>query len=267
MAQKIHCSCGALVPAEDINLDRMIAKCAACDAVFKFELSSPVEDALRIPQPEALRVEREGDTVRLRHRWFEPMLHLPVLGFSVAWMAFLIGWYSMDNALLFMIFPIVHVAVGLGMLWFVARGLLNRTEIVVTPRRLTGSSGPIPPGKRTSLHREAVIGIFVRENNAKYMKWVPDEKKAHAKATMRTYSIWVQLTGDREARLATMLRSKPMALFIEQELEELLGLTPQAVYGEVDVPAGLRRPIPQARTAGALAVAEVEDAQGGLSER
>ncbi|MGK0360870.1 MAG: hypothetical protein ACI9U2_003184 [Bradymonadia bacterium] len=256
-----------MVAAEDINLDRMLAKGTACDAIFKIELSSPVADGLRIPRPEALHVHREGDTVRLWHRWFEPVLHLPLLGSSIVWMAFLIGWYSIANSLLFMTFPLVHVAVGLGMLWFVARGLLNRTEIAVTPHLLTGSSGPIAPGKSLKFHREAVVGVFVREDNSKYMKRVPDWKKAHAKATMQSYSVWVQLTGDREARLATMLRSKPMALFIEQELEDLLGLTPQAVYGEVEVPQGLRRRVRKPRVAGALAVADVEDAHGGLSER
>src|SRR5689334_20823311 len=71
--------CGAVVPAEDVNIDRGIGKCRKCNAVID------VEAALRgagagtgfrqrqpAPQPRSITVEDLGGGMRLTHRWFGP---------------------------------------------------------------------------------------------------------------------------------------------------------------------------------------------------
>ena len=74
---KIACkSCGARVPADDVNIDNMLAKCRQCDAVFDIsnqvhgreqQPSAPLMDAPsmhrrrpQVPLPPGIQVTRSG---------------------------------------------------------------------------------------------------------------------------------------------------------------------------------------------------------------
>lgn len=168
----------------------------------------------------------------------------------------------MANSLIFMIFPILHVAVGLGMSWYAVRGIFNRTEVSVTPHLIKATVGPIFPCKAAQFPREDVTGIFVRENPSRFAGMAPNSTNT----PRETFAVWVQLTGDREACLAAVVPSKPAALFIEQEIEAELGLTPQRVPGAVDVPEGLRRRLPKVLDRGALAMSDPRSSRGALSD-
>src|SRR5438309_11460010 len=89
--------CRSLIDACDVNLDHLVAKCRHCHEVFSFADQLPASDRsvkLRVPQPERLRVEDDGERRRIVQRWFGPMFIF--LGFfCVAWDGFLFFWYSM----------------------------------------------------------------------------------------------------------------------------------------------------------------------------
>lgn len=56
MSMQIQCrSCRAKIQAEDVNLDRMLAKCRACNAIFDF---SNQVDAPPTPSPAKARRDR-----------------------------------------------------------------------------------------------------------------------------------------------------------------------------------------------------------------
>jgi len=68
--------CGAAVPARDVNIMRMFAKCEACSNVFSFvNLSGKPEAAedkrVPPPRPKGLRIENWGGNLRLSQRWFQ----------------------------------------------------------------------------------------------------------------------------------------------------------------------------------------------------
>jgi hypothetical protein len=94
--------CQALIPAEDVNLETLWAKCRNCDEVFSFAESAPAAAPprkRRLPagQPEGFRVEELGQTQRITRRWFMPQAWFLIF-FCLAWDSFLVFWYSMAFA-------------------------------------------------------------------------------------------------------------------------------------------------------------------------
>lgn len=75
--------------------------------------------------------------------------------FCLAWNAFLVVGLSESQEetpmlWLFLLFPIVHVAVGVGLTYYTLAGFLNFTEVTVRGGTLTVRQGPLPwKGNRT----------------------------------------------------------------------------------------------------------------------
>src|SRR5580698_917064 len=113
---QIQCStCGVVVPAADVNLDRMVAKCVGCNAVFDVSdqlsaggirrrrpkvalprgrrvLKDEIEQG---PTSEPYRTDATGrHEVVLERSWFTPTLFFMTF-FCIVWDSFLISWYSM----------------------------------------------------------------------------------------------------------------------------------------------------------------------------
>jgi len=159
-ATKLTCpDCGAVIPAEDINIDRALAKCRACNAVVDVEQAlrgrggAPTPGKRpRVPQPPAIKFEQFGNGMRLARRWFVWSVVFLTF-FCIAWDSFLIFWYSValrpGGPLIMVVFPVVHVAVGVGLTYFTLAIYLNRTTLEVDESRLTVRIGPLPwPGNR-----------------------------------------------------------------------------------------------------------------------
>jgi DNA-directed RNA polymerase subunit RPC12/RpoP len=110
--------------------------------------------------PEKLRIEELGDELTLSWSWFNWAVAF-LIPFCIAWNGFLVGWYSMAShmgdagmpgpmKIIFLVFPIGHVAVGLGLLYACLAMLFNRTTIRVGRGQLAVKHGPIYfPGGRT----------------------------------------------------------------------------------------------------------------------
>ncbi len=87
---QIHCKqCGAQIPAEHLNLNRLIAKCTSCNSVFSF--ADQVEDTgstqyverLAVPMPKRIEVNIFGGRLQITRRWFSlksNMVHSPWRG-------------------------------------------------------------------------------------------------------------------------------------------------------------------------------------------
>jgi hypothetical protein len=116
------------------------------------ERGRPLEQSI-VPCPDDLHVEEQGDRLTIWWRWFQPSLILLIF-FCVAWNAFLLVWYGMAVGfggiapwpvrLLMFVFPLAHVAVGVGLSYFTLAGLLNTTRIVIDSGSLVLRHGPIP---------------------------------------------------------------------------------------------------------------------------
>jgi hypothetical protein len=177
----------------------------------------------RIGIPDRFEIDNAAGAFRIRWKWSK-LVAIPLLFFSVAWDGFLLAWYmgavSRGNAsLIELVFPIGHVAAGLAILYVAIAFLANTTTVAVASGQITVSHQPVPwPGSRT-LHTTEIRQLFCCERRG-------------SKGS-RSYDVMARLTSDREVKLLSGLSDEREARFLEQRIEERLGLPNMAVAGEL----------------------------------
>ena len=185
-----------------------------------------------VPIPDELQVETFGDELMIRWRWFSWAV-LFLIPFAIAWNAFLIGWYAMATGIgadlpgpmkwVFLIFPIGHVAVGLGLVYAILTMLFNRTTVRVRHGELSVSHGPIfyPGSKSLPVDDIAQLYCTVELNPGK-----------HGAANLR-HPLHAQLKSGRSVVLIKSSTNRNLLRAVEQLLEQHLKLEDQPVDGEV----------------------------------
>jgi hypothetical protein len=180
---------------------------------------------------------KRGDLV-VRRRWFEPAQHIFVGFFCVFWDGSLVVWYLMAGAvvtgreapggmpsgigLLFLLFPLIHVAVGVGLTYSVIAAIFNTTEVGVRGDSFFVRHGPIPWRGNRTLPARAITQFFCEE------KLTTTKNRVS-----RTYHLSAILDGGERVRLVSDLPEVEQALFLEHALEERLGIVDVPVAGEV----------------------------------
>lgn len=119
--------------------------------------------------PEGLDVFATDEGMVIRRGWRTWMI-VPAAIFALVWDAFLVFWYSMafgkgDVPWIVVVFPIGHVAVGIGITYWVMCSLVNRTDIVVSQNGVRVFTGPMPwPGNK-SVPAGEISEVLVRERS------------------------------------------------------------------------------------------------------
>ena len=236
---QLHCqTCHSPLRAEDVRLDIAVAKCHVCDAVFDLsgrkDPGQPVVPArpklvrAKAAVPPRFHVEEQGTSTRISWRWFSAK-HLMMLAFCVFWDGFLFFWYgtaltAKNPPLIMLLFPLLHVGVGVWLTYTTLAGLLNRTDIDVNRTELTLRHGPLPwPGNQT-LPGRSLAQLYVEE--------VIKQRKNGQ--TTEYHLLAVDREG-RKVKLLTNLDEKDQALYLEQLLERRLGIEDAPVDGELAV--------------------------------
>jgi hypothetical protein len=123
------------------------------------------------PIPEGLDILQDGDAVVIRRSWFSHIVWFLIF-FCIAWDSFLIFWYKMalfgsDHGpssfhLIAILFPIGHVAVGLGLTYFVFCLFLNQTDVILRPDALTIQTHPLPWRGNQTIPASELVSFSVR---------------------------------------------------------------------------------------------------------
>jgi hypothetical protein len=178
-------------------------------------------------------VARGGDLV-IETRWFEPRRHLGMLAFVLFWDGFLVAWYrtlfrgdaharTIDAmAVLFALFPAVHVAIGIGLTYRLLAAFLNKTRVGLREGVLFVQHGPVPWRGNLALPAASIRQLFCEERVVK-------ERRGET----RSYALAALVEGGARVPLLPGLGSADQVLFLEQELEERLGIADGEVEGEV----------------------------------
>ncbi len=269
---KLHCpDCAAQIPSRDINITQLVAKCEACNSVFIFEDQlrgeqveiAPQRDGIERPElalPSGMSLNTDDGRLVITRRWFSCM-SLPLVGFALCWDAFLVLWYTMalqapgPISAIAVLFPLIHVAVGLGVTYYSAAMLINRTKIEADDEKITIWHGPIPWRGNRALFTQAVAQLYVSR-----------EQKTNRRTgeTTESFGVHALLDDQTSVNLVNGLSSRFQALFIEQELERCLEIRPATVQGEyVPMPHELSGGV-TGRESGSLSLAR-ERPSGGVS--
>ncbi len=182
-----------------------------------------------VPRPASLQIADDGWSYELSWRWFRPVF-LFLVFFCIAWDSFLVFWYAMAIGggppfpfnLIMILFPIAHVAVGVGLTWYTLCGFVNRTVVAVRNHELTVRHGPLPwPGNLT-LDAGDIRQFYVREKVSRGKN-----------GTSVTYDVEVIQSAGNCRKLITGLDSSDLALAIEQGLEQHLRIVDEPIAGEL----------------------------------
>jgi hypothetical protein len=223
--------CGAPIGAEALNLDRLVAKCAFCNAVFSFadqlepaEQPRPAAERFAVPMPKGFDVQARTGQLQIVRKWFSG-LYIFLTVFTLFWNGFMVVWFTI--ALTQGIWPMaafgtLHGAVGIGLLYYTLAGYLNKTVIQVDRRELTITHGPLPwPGNRR-LNPFDLAQLYTRER-----------LHHHRNSTSTTYEVYAILQDGTRQKLLSGLHEIEQALYIEQEIERFLEIEDRPVRGEL----------------------------------
>ena len=180
---------------------------------------------IKAPIPEHISMEQISGGLLFSYRWFSPAF-IFVAFFAIVWDGFLVFWYgiatSQDAPLVMLLFPIVHVLVGIGITYFALAGFYNKTLVLAGEGKLTIQHVPLPwPGNRvlqaadlTQLYSEERV---IRTRNGTQMK----------------YQLNAITRGNKKIALLSNLTAPDQVRFLEHKLEEYLGIADIPVEGEM----------------------------------
>ncbi|MGC4122270.1 MAG: hypothetical protein QM765_48345 [Myxococcales bacterium] len=226
-------NCGATIDSRDVHEDLAIAKCRYCSTVLDLARRDPAGEGpatarpgrASVPMPERFSVDEGPGGLSIEWRWFT-FKTIFLIFFCLFWDGFLVVWYQSaftDREWVAILFPVLHVAVGVSMTWTAIAQLFNRTRIVASRGSLRIQHSPLPwPGNRV-LKLSDIDQLFCDETVHK-----GDD------STTYTYNLRAMLHGtSKRLKLIGSLDRPDQALFLEQQLERFLGIEDRPVHGEL----------------------------------
>ncbi len=246
-------NCGIQLPDYDIDPYTAIGRCGSCCAVINFRDhpnfrgrvfadeeqqdesgERPRTDGkirMKVPMPASITVEQLGRQLRITRKWFNYSCIFMAF-FCIFWDVSLITWYyfaltvySKDpfSYTVMLLFPVLHVAVGIGLTYSTMAGFLNKTFIDVNDYELSISHGPLPWPAVHNINSAQLEQLYCQEHISRGKNGIT-----------RTYSVNAILKGDnRKVTLLSGLNEPDQALFVEQEVETHLDIMDRHVPGEI----------------------------------
>jgi hypothetical protein len=178
----------------------------------------------QIPLPPRMEIVRRHDGIALVRHW-RGWRTIFFTAFAVAWNGFLVVWYSMAAATgntSMMLFPLLHVAVGLGLAYYVVASWVNRTYVAATGSKLAVRHEPVPWFGKRDLDAHRVEQL-----------WSKERIHRTKNGTRRSWELRARMRDGADVKVVGGLDAVEQALFLEQELEKWLGCEDAKIAGEV----------------------------------
>lgn len=175
--------------------------------------------------PKSISKNNTGIGIEFVWSHFKPMAFF-LLFFCAIWNGFLIFWYfglnTTDMPLIAKLFPIGHIAVGIGLTYYTVSLFIDKTSISINNGILRVKDFPLPLGNTKNINIIDIKQIYVSE------KISSDENSSSSSFVL------MAITNDGKLiKIVKGLNEKEEALFLEQELEKILNIQPESVKGEV----------------------------------
>lgn len=119
------------------------------------------------------------------------------------------------------VFPLVHLALGLGLTYFTAAGLFNTSTLRITPSTLSVQHDPLPWIGEVKIPVPDIDQLYTEEFQSSRNKSGP------------TYILYVLTWDERKIKLLSNLDAPDVGVFIETQVESWLNLPDEPVAGEV----------------------------------
>ena len=184
-----------------------------------------VRKRLPRPQPREVLVEQGDHALKLTWRWFA-MKYVPMVFFCIAWDAFLCFWYGTALSIkgtpwIMVVFPIAHVAVGVGLTYSTLAGFINRTTLRVDSQRFSVQYDPLPWYGEVKVPIDQLDQLYCKEN-----------RSSSDNSNHYSYQLCAILKDGRKMDLVKNLESPDLAAYLEQQIESWLNIPDRQIAGE-----------------------------------
>jgi hypothetical protein len=229
---RLQCgSCAATLAEKDVDGSRGLARCSFCGTLTDLgrrgepgSAAAAFRERAEIPMPRGFSLSRGAGLVVVR-RWFSPKFFF-LLFFCLFWNGILVAMYAAalggKAPPAFLLFPLIHVAIGVGLTYFTIAGFVNSTTVTASGGRLTVRHGPLPWAGNLDLGTAEVKQLFCTEK-------VTRGKNGPS----YSYEVSYRGPGGETKTLLKGLDAPEQALFMEQRLEKHLRIEDRPVGGEI----------------------------------
>ncbi|MEM9822337.1 MAG: hypothetical protein AAF985_14740 [Bacteroidota bacterium] len=222
-------NCQSTIHSEDINLEKLIAKCHDCHAVFAFEEKLNMERAFRRPEiflPKGMEILKLRSELEIQVSW-RSSLQTGLVFFTIFWNIIVLPFaiFAILSGQIVMLLGLsLHLLVGIGMLYYIITTIFNTTFITASPRRLHIEHRPL----RVPFYPDRDIEVMDIEQIYvdKYKRSETNGRPDYA------YSVEAILKNQQHVRLVKGLQYPDQALYIEQEVERFLEIKDRPVTEE-----------------------------------
>jgi hypothetical protein len=214
--------CHHLISGNDINIEKTIAKCSNCHHIFGFSHNSKIGGLVpELIAPEGIEVLKLRSELDLSLDWKKTTSKggkTFMLAFTFLWNLILLPFVLtilLSGNWSILLFISLHLAVGLGLLWYIAAVYLNKTSINLSRNHLRIRTVPIrfPFSKSGDYELSDIKQFYVSKYTASTSNGVPNY----------AYALYaIMNNGDKVSMLRGMNRETQH--YIEQELETFLGI-------------------------------------------
>lgn len=227
--QAIKCpNCAAQLKASDCNPEKGAAQCGYCRSMITlpgYRPAAPEKKRLTMPLPPGMTIDESAAGTIITRRWFNIAIVFLIF-FCIAWDGFLVFWYgiafSTGAPWIMTLFPLVHVAVGVGLTYFTLAGIFNRTWIKATDGVVSILHGPLPWMGNYTIPCSEIEQFYCKE------------RVSHGKnGPSVTYQVWVARHDGTSQKILAGSLTDDQAIFIEQRLEKALGIADRTIPGEL----------------------------------
>jgi len=146
--------------------------------------------------------------------------------FCIFWDGFLVNWYRMSLGrgapLSMILFPLIHVTAGVVLTYSTVAHLFNATIITATRRALSIRHGPVPWIGNREIQASDIEQLYCGEKVSRGRN-----------GTSASYELCALMRDGGKVKLLSGLGEREEALFIEQRVEEQLGIADARVAGEL----------------------------------
>lgn len=229
MQVQLDCpNCTTAIRYDDINIEKMVAKCSKCNSVFSFDkqITLPGRQKTEILLPDGVDALHLFSELDIRISWRKSLSGF-FLFFTIFWNAIVLPmalFALASGAYEMLIFMSIHIFIGVSFLYYLIATLVNTTYIIVDDYNLTIEHRPlkVPFYPRRDIPASEIDQIFTD----KYVAGKTNGRPNYA------FAIQALLKNNEKVKLLKSLKHPDQALYVEQEIEKFLKIKDRPVENE-----------------------------------
>ncbi len=221
--------CQAPIRYEDMNIDKLIAKCHQCHTLFSFEaqMNQITRQRPEVPLPPGIEAASYLSELDIQINWRKSSNSGFFVFFTIFWNAVLIPFIIIaltQGEWIILLFISLHLLVGLSLFYYTLCIFFNTTFITVNSRKISVLHKPLKmpfyPDRNVAVDR--VSQLFID----KYVESRTNGRPNYA------FGVYAHLKNGNHIKLLRGLKNHDQARYIEQEVERFWNIEDTAVEGE-----------------------------------